>query len=44
MIDSQEIKPGDIVLYVLRRKDKPVEPERKWKGRILCISPSYATV
>jgi hypothetical protein len=44
MIESQEIKPGDIVFYVLRRKDKPVEPERKWKGRILCISASYATV
>jgi len=44
MIDSQEIKPGDIVLYVLRRRDKPVEPERRWKGRILCISPFYAIV
>lgn len=44
MIDSQEIKPGDIVFYVLRGKDKPAEPERKWKGQIVCISHYYATV
>lgn len=44
MRDSQEIRPGDTVFSVLRGKDTPVEPERVWKGQILCISSSYATV
>ncbi|HEY1351452.1 MAG TPA: hypothetical protein VGF67_17665 [Ktedonobacteraceae bacterium] len=44
MIDSQEIEPGDIVFYVLRGKDKPAEPARKWKGQVVRISRYYATV
>jgi hypothetical protein len=44
MVDSQEIKPGDVVFYVLRAKDKPVEPARKWKGQVVHISRYYATV
>lgn len=44
MIDSQGMKPGDIVFSVLRGKDRPGEPESVWRGRILHLPSSYATV
>jgi hypothetical protein len=40
----QKIKPGDVVLYVLRERDMPLEPERKWRGRVLSTYGYYATV
>jgi len=39
-----EIEPGDIVFYVLREKEKPEDPEREWKGRVMCIHLHYITV
>ena len=41
---GQEINPSDIVFYVLRERDKPVEPERQWKGQVTQVYYYYANV
>jgi hypothetical protein len=42
---SEQLHPGDIVSYVLRPSDRPVHPEKQWKGQVKrVVSGTYILV
>ena len=34
-VRSEEIEPGIIITYKLRKDQRPVNPEKEWRGKIL---------
>ena len=40
-----ELHPGDIVQYVLLPKDRPVQPDKEWRGQVRrIVSGTYILV
>ena len=35
-----DIEAGDILSYILQPKDRPVDPERQWRGRVINVYPA----
>ena len=34
-VSYEDIKPGVIVIYKLRRDQRPLQPEKEWRGKVL---------
>ncbi len=34
-VSYEDIKPGVIVVYKLRRDQRPLQPDKEWRGKVL---------
>ena len=40
-IRSEEIEPGVIITYKLRRDQRPVHPEKEWHGKVILYNSHF---
>lgn len=40
-VSNEDIKPGVIVIYKLRRDQRPLQPEKEWRGKVLLYNELF---
>ncbi len=40
MAETQSIKVGDIIMYILSASDNPMKPEKEYTGKVIGICPT----